>query len=95
MDGVVAASAAENNLRLFASFARKLAQDDLAVYASFAHKFAQWLSDPRAYYPQARPEVPSQSLPRPCTPVQRHITDRQASHCMCAAMSRGARFTLF
>ncbi|RDB21025.1 hypothetical protein Hypma_011394 [Hypsizygus marmoreus] len=50
-------NAIENNKRLFGPFSKKLAQNDPAVYTAFADKFAGWLSDERAYYPEARPEI--------------------------------------
>jgi hypothetical protein len=52
-----ASNAIQNNQRLFGPFSRKLASDDPAVYSAFAEKFAVWLSDERAYYLEARPEV--------------------------------------
>ncbi|KAF8078163.1 hypothetical protein FPV67DRAFT_1443622 [Lyophyllum atratum] len=57
-------NAIQNNQRLFVPFSRKLASDDQAVYAAFAEKFAVWLSDERAYYEEARPEIAQSTLRR-------------------------------
>jgi hypothetical protein len=54
---LAASQAVQNNKRLFQSFARKLSQDDIQSYTAFAQKFAQWLSDSRAYYPEALQEA--------------------------------------
>lgn len=50
-------NAVENNNKLFPIVASKLSQKDPAIYAAVAQKFGQWLSNEKAYYAAARPEV--------------------------------------
>lgn len=52
-----ASNAVENNNKLFPIVASKLSQRDPTIYANVAHKFGQWLSNEKAYYAAARPEV--------------------------------------
>ncbi|KAF8644142.1 hypothetical protein AX16_008669 [Volvariella volvacea WC 439] len=49
--------AAENNNKLFPLYRQKLSRNDLPTYENFAGKLALWLSEDRAYYTEARPEV--------------------------------------
>ncbi|KAF9001966.1 hypothetical protein BDQ17DRAFT_564130 [Cyathus striatus] len=49
--------ATENNQKLFRQYTKKLSQDDTSVYASHADKLGRWLSDEKAYYKSARPEI--------------------------------------
>ncbi|KAG5645049.1 hypothetical protein DXG03_007228 [Asterophora parasitica] len=51
------ANAIESNKKLFGLFSRKLSTNDSATYNTYCTKIAAWLSDERAYYPEARPEV--------------------------------------
>ncbi|KAG6836612.1 hypothetical protein H0H93_006033 [Arthromyces matolae] len=56
-DPPMALNAVETNNRLFGPYARKLNSDDLETYTLFATKLAKWLSDARAYYSDARPQI--------------------------------------
>ncbi|TFK42792.1 hypothetical protein BDQ12DRAFT_676807 [Crucibulum laeve] len=51
------ARATENNKKLFRQYTKKLAQNDVQVYTWHANKLGDWLSDEKAYYSEARPEI--------------------------------------
>lgn len=49
--------ATENNQKLFRRYAKVFAHTDPQSYALHAEKLSLWLSDFKAYYAAARPEV--------------------------------------
>ena len=49
--------ATENNEKLFHRYGKKLASSDPLVYTFYADKLSLWLSDFKAYYTAARPQV--------------------------------------
>ncbi|KAG6832734.1 hypothetical protein H0H92_012306 [Tricholoma furcatifolium] len=53
-----------NNTRLFPPYAKKLQSNDFQTYSVFAQRFANWLTDGRAYYKEARPEIAQATLRR-------------------------------
>jgi hypothetical protein len=52
-----ASQATENNRKLFRRYEKMFALADPNVYTSHADKLSLWLSDFKAYYTSARPEV--------------------------------------
>ncbi|KAM6500714.1 hypothetical protein JOM56_003728 [Amanita muscaria] len=50
-------AALANNKKLFDLYARKLCSNDANTFIEIAEKLAFWLSNEKAYYEQARPEV--------------------------------------
>ena len=52
-----ATQATENNRKLFRRYGKMFALADPNVYTSHADKLSLWLSDFKAYYTSARPEV--------------------------------------
>lgn len=51
------AGATENNQRLFLRFRKVFSENNPREFAQFAEKLTKWLSDRKAYYEAARPEV--------------------------------------
>jgi hypothetical protein len=59
--------ATENNQKLFHRYGKKFALNDPLVYTAYADKLSLWLSDFKAYYAAARPQVRiSSNLPFMC-----------------------------
>lgn len=51
------ANATVNNSKLFPFYEQQLSAHDAPTFDNFARKLAKWLSNNRAYYPEARPQV--------------------------------------
>jgi hypothetical protein len=58
----VVTQATDNNRKLFRRYGKMFSLADPNVYASHADKLSLWLSDFKAYYTSARPEVRISSI---------------------------------